>query len=123
VIPVESSLLYVEPLYLLAERSELPELRRVLVAFGDSVAMENTMEEALESVFKAVSGTVRKADAIEDVESTLQDIADKTDDITVQALVEDAFNVYKEAGRIPQQRGFWRDSESPLPSWEDCLRS
>lgn len=47
VVPVEGSLLYVEPIFLQAERSQLPELRRVVVAHGPRVAMAATLEEAL----------------------------------------------------------------------------
>jgi uncharacterized membrane protein (UPF0182 family) len=50
-VPIERSLLYVQPLYLAAERGQLPELKRVIVAFGDRIAMEETLEGALSSVF------------------------------------------------------------------------
>ncbi len=51
VIPIEESLLYVEPLFLRAENSELPELKRVIVAYGSQVVMEETLEEALARIF------------------------------------------------------------------------
>jgi len=47
VIPINNSFLYVEPLYLLAETSELPELKRVIVASGNRLAMRETLAEAL----------------------------------------------------------------------------
>ncbi len=47
VIPIDDSLLYVEPLYLQAESNALPELKRVIVADGDRVEMRETFEEAL----------------------------------------------------------------------------
>ena len=50
-IPIEKSILYVEPLYLAAEKSQLPELKRVIVAFGNSLAMEENLELALQKVF------------------------------------------------------------------------
>lgn len=50
VIPVEDTLMYVEPLFLQAERSQLPELKRVIVASGPRIAMEETFEEALAQV-------------------------------------------------------------------------
>jgi len=50
-IPIEKSILYVEPLYLAAEKSQLPELKRVIVAFGNSLAMEENLELALQRVF------------------------------------------------------------------------
>jgi uncharacterized protein len=52
VIPVEDSLVYVEPLYLRSEQAQIPELKRVIVAYGDRVAMEPTLEAALSSVFR-----------------------------------------------------------------------
>ncbi|MGB4599116.1 MAG: UPF0182 family protein [Trichlorobacter sp.] len=52
VIPIEKSLLYVQPLFLAAaDKAGLPELRRVIVAFGDEVVMEETLELALQRVF------------------------------------------------------------------------
>ena len=51
VIPIEKSLLYVEPIYLRAETGELPELKRVIVAYGDQVIMEETLEQALVNIF------------------------------------------------------------------------
>jgi uncharacterized membrane protein (UPF0182 family) len=51
VIPIERSLVYVEPLYIAAEKGQLPELKRVIVGFGDRIAMEETLEGALARVF------------------------------------------------------------------------
>ncbi|MFQ5800945.1 MAG: UPF0182 family protein, partial [Candidatus Hydrothermarchaeales archaeon] len=51
VIPIESSILYVEPLYLLAEQSRLPELERVIIAYGDSIVMEENLESAIAAIF------------------------------------------------------------------------
>ena len=52
VIPVDDSILYIQPLYLAAstERS-LPELKRVIVAFGNQIAMEETLELSLGRIF------------------------------------------------------------------------
>ncbi len=47
VIPVENAIMYVEPLFLQAERSQLPELKRVIVASGPRIVMEETLDEAI----------------------------------------------------------------------------
>lgn len=47
VIPVGTSLIYAEPLYLRAERSELPELKRVLLSYGPRVVMAETLSQGL----------------------------------------------------------------------------
>jgi len=54
VIPIQQALLYVEPIYLRAEQGELPELRRVVVAYGDQVVMEPTLDQALTTIFGAI---------------------------------------------------------------------
>jgi hypothetical protein len=122
VIPIERSILYVEPLYLLAERSELPELKRVFVAFGDSVAMGDTLEDALRAVFAATSGSVQEAqdvegkatkdEASEDVESMLQDTLAEADDPALRRLVEDAIIAYKEADKRISEGDFAGFGES-----------
>ena len=52
VVPIENSILYVSPLYLRAETGQLPELKRVIAAYGDHVVMEETLAEALAALFK-----------------------------------------------------------------------
>jgi uncharacterized membrane protein (UPF0182 family) len=51
VIPIENSLLYVTPLYLRAEHGHLPELKRVIAAYGEHVVMKETLAEALSALF------------------------------------------------------------------------
>ena len=51
VIPIENSFLYVVPLYLKAEGTNFPQLKRVIVATGDKVVMEPTLDAALSSLF------------------------------------------------------------------------
>ncbi len=55
VIPIEKSILYIEPVYLKAERGQLPELRRVVVASGDSIAMKETFAESLNTIYAGLS--------------------------------------------------------------------
>jgi uncharacterized membrane protein (UPF0182 family) len=51
VIPIEESLLYVQPLYLQAEGGRIPELKRVVVAYQNRVVMQETLEGALTDLF------------------------------------------------------------------------
>lgn len=51
VIPMDNSLLYVEPLYLQAENSRIPELKRVIAGFGDEIVMETSLDRALMRLF------------------------------------------------------------------------
>lgn len=53
VIPINDSLVYIQPLYLQAEQTAMPQLTRVVVAYGDSVAMQPDLAGALAAVFGA----------------------------------------------------------------------
>jgi hypothetical protein len=57
VIPIENSLVYVQPLYLQASRTAMPQLTRVVVAYGDSVTMQPDLESALFAIFGEDQGT------------------------------------------------------------------
>jgi uncharacterized membrane protein (UPF0182 family) len=64
VIPVEESLIYVQPLYLRAESGRIPELRRVIVSAEERIAMEPTLEAALARIFgEAQPGAVKSQSA------------------------------------------------------------
>lgn len=56
VIPIENSLLYVQPLYIQAEQGELPELKRVFVSYADQVVMEPSLDAALNRLFAGAVG-------------------------------------------------------------------
>ncbi|MEK0082167.1 UPF0182 family protein [Benzoatithermus flavus] len=51
VIPIDDAFLYVEPVYLRAEGNEIPQLQRIIASDGAKVAMEPTLEGAIEAVF------------------------------------------------------------------------
>ena len=51
VIPIEESLIYMQPIYLRAEGGKIPELKRVIVAHENSIAMGETLDAALAAVF------------------------------------------------------------------------
>ena len=56
VVPIENSFLYVVPLYLRAEGTNFPQLKRVIAATGDRVVMEPTLDEAITALFGNVPG-------------------------------------------------------------------
>jgi len=90
VIPVEDAILYVEPLFLQAEQSKMPELRRVIVAHGDKIVMEPTLEQALQRLFG------EHTTAQEDRE-TLTDISD---------LIKRAVELYDQSYEKLEQRNW-----------------
>jgi len=135
VVPIEDSLLYVEPLYLEAETSELPELKRVIVGFKGRVVMEPSLDKALEMIFKEVDTTPAVApedltgDVVVDVEpsgpapsapadSTTQDT--NTGAGTLSELISQAENHYQAAVNA-QRDGDWSTYGQELSQLEDVL--
>jgi hypothetical protein len=51
VIPIQESLIYVQPLFLRASGGSIPEMKRVVVASGDRVVMGETLDQALTAMF------------------------------------------------------------------------
>src|SRR4029079_7038064 len=61
VIPIEEALIYVQPLYLRAQGGQIPELKRVVVAFQDRVVMSETLGSGLAQLFSSPVGTAQTA--------------------------------------------------------------
>jgi len=99
VIPVDQSLLYFEPVYLQADEGALPELKRVIVAFKDTIVMRNTLAEALEAVFGTTQAAAPASAA------PVAPAAAPTGNGT-QSLVQSAIEAY-EQGQTALQKGDW----------------
>ena len=97
VIPIGTSLLYVEPVYLEATNQAIPEVKRVIVAYQDKIAYEPTLSEALLSLFGGDAG-----DGGKNVEGV--DGGDADDD--VRSLIKKAQNAYDKAIEC-QKNGDW----------------
>lgn len=100
VIPVEESLLYIQPLYLRAESGSIPELKRVIVAYQDDIAMESTLEESLARLFDMEPE--RTAPEVKSSE-TGEPISSDDDSLVLQAR-----STY-EAAITAQREGRWSD--------------
>jgi len=101
VIPIEESLLYIEPVFLVAtDKSSLPELKRVIAVYGENVEMGKTLAKALEKVFnlEATGTSLSSLDAESDHsqmdEESVSDLARKV-------------TRYFQAARESLQKGNW----------------
>lgn len=59
-LPISNSLLYVRPLYVQAANNRVPELRKVIVAAGNQVAMGDTLQDALTQIFGSAPPTLEE---------------------------------------------------------------
>ncbi|MGC9358015.1 MAG: UPF0182 family protein, partial [Anaerolineae bacterium] len=107
VIPLNDSFLYIEPLYLESESGQLPELKRVLVAYEERVAMAPTLQEAL---IQAIVG-----EAVEEPgETSLEgDLA---------SLAEQAWERYQ-AAQACLERGDWSCYGREQAALEEILQT
>ena len=90
VIPIDGSILYVQPLYLSAEKGELPELTRVIVAYDKEIVMTPSLEQSLAMVFDQIPSGL--------VESNIPE--------TVNSSGQSALEIYQQAQEALQQ-GDW----------------
>ncbi len=104
VIPIEESLLYVQPLYLQAEGGRIPELKRVVVAYQNQVVMEATLEGALTTLFGSATGARAAPAVLAGNDSTTG--VPVVVDASLQPLIDEARRHYQSA--IDAQRdGDW----------------
>ena len=110
VIPVGKSLLYVQPLYLKAEKGELPELKRVIVSTGGRVEWAETFGEALEKLIgrNVIAKTDSKAaPAVKsDKAVTVPGGDDVKTAVDIAALAKHAQELYESALKA-QRQGDW----------------
>ena len=115
-IPIDRSLIYVQPLYLAAaEQGALPELRRVIVAYGNQIAMEPTLEQALGRIF---SGRVAPTAATPSSAPPARAGAPPALDTTAAQRAWDAWTRSQDALR----RGDWAAYGTEQKRLEEALR-
>jgi len=107
VIPIKDSLLYIEPLYIQANNANsLPEVKRIIVAYQDTIVMEETLEEALYQIFKNKQTEIS--------EETPQE------ELSVKVLTRQAREAYEKA-KSAAQAGNWSLYGTALQELENII--
>ncbi len=117
-IPIEKSILYVESLYLAAAKGQLPELKRVIVAFGNAIAMEETLELALQRIF---GGELMREKEIATVPAAAAATAPAVREQTERQMAVEALGHYRKAQEFMRQ-GNWSAYGDSLKKMEESLR-
>ena len=107
VIPIEESILYVEPLYLRAETGEIPELKRVIISNGSDVVIGNNLEDALGKLFVRSFG--EREIVVTGEEKTLKD------------LIKEAAGYFENAQKFAGE-GSWSKYGEELQKLEQTLK-
>jgi uncharacterized membrane protein (UPF0182 family) len=110
IIPIETSLLYVQPLYLAAEdKGGLPELRRVILAYENNVVMEENLEVGLQRLFGGRT-------ALDKPEKATGEVS-----ISIEGLAREARSVFERA-QESLRRGDWQGYGEQIEKLGQILR-
>ena len=112
-VPIGKSNLYVEPVFLQAEGIGLPELKRVIVAAGDQIAMEATLEESIAAIYSMV--LPEEPDEEEEPPTSEEPVSTE-----IAALIEEAWQHYERAQEL-LQAGDWAGYGEALEAFEEVL--
>ncbi|MGW3104091.1 UPF0182 family membrane protein [Streptomyces sp. NPDC001100] len=117
-VPLDGGLLYVEPVYVRGGGLKYPLLRKVLVAYGNKTAFEDTLDEGLNKVFGAETSTTPP-----DTGTTTPPTSSNP---TVQQALTDAQKAF-DAGQQALKKGDWeaygqaqKDLQAALKRAEDA---
>lgn len=118
IIPINTSILYVEPVYLEATNSSIPEVKRIIVAYNDKIAYEETLADCLISLFgtkaqKGVSGSETTTPS----QSGGEDSAANMSARQLAELVQEYFTKAQNA----QKNGDWAKYGEYLDKMEEYL--
>ena len=118
VVPIGKSLLYVQPLYLKAEKGELPELKRVIVSTGGRVAWSDSFGAALEKLMgqKVTTSTGTKTEPA----SSAPESPAPAGGLSIKALAEEAQQLY-DAAQSAQRNGDWAGYGEKIKRLGDVL--
>jgi uncharacterized membrane protein (UPF0182 family) len=125
VIPLNNSFLYVEPIYLQADTSALPELKRVIVATDTRIAMDTSLDGALSALLLETPGEIVVEDAVDTAVSTdgntnTTPVQTAPLDANVEELIS-AANGHFEAAQNAQRNGDWGTYGAELQALEETL--
>ncbi|MBS4539151.1 UPF0182 family protein [Clostridium sp. D2Q-11] len=99
-IPIENSLLYVEPVYIQASnKNNIPEMKRVIVAYKNQIVMEQNLDTALSKIFGQLNRQKNEDGVVTDVE-------DGETSKKIEGTIQNANEIFKKA-KEASQKGDW----------------
>lgn len=117
-VPIEDSILYIEPVYVQAAQTtmSLPEMKKVILSYKDNIVMADTLQEGIELMFGEIQSdnteTEQPNDTKEDASFTVSE--------TVSELAMQAQDVYNKA-QSAVQNGDWASYGKYMNQLEEVL--
>lgn len=120
IVPINNSLLYVEPIYQtqLNEKNAIPLLKKVVVASGNKVAIGDNIKEALENLVSqsAVNIKVESADTLEDIINSIieanQNLKDSTATQNFEMIGKDITKLQELIDKLEKQKKLEENQET-----------
>ena len=105
VIPIEDSFIYVEPVFLIAEGVDIPQLQRVIATSGEKIAMQPTLWQSIEALYGE-----RERIASAEIDTTV-DVPTQQAEATSEAVNQE----------FSQLRQLWNEANEALQNgnWEE----
>ncbi len=121
VLPIGGALLYVEPLYLQAASGQLPELKRVIVAFDNRIVMRPTLDEALMALFAETGGAALRSPQSLPAPPAADPVAPSAAATGPMAIEVARANAAWQRARERQQAGDWAGYGDAIAELEAAL--
>lgn len=119
-IPLNDNFLYVEPIYLESTgENAVPELKRVVVATSNRIAMEETLDEALTALFSDNPIVIETPDVEGEDETII--VSPSDENATIEELIISA-NAHFQAAEEAQREGDWATYGSEIEALQRDLQ-
>ncbi len=120
ILPMNNSLLYVEPIYIQSEdeKTAIPELRRVVIGYGNEVVWGESLDEALVKMFGRGTSEQTTTTATTTVETATDPGTNQT---PLRSLIQQASRHFNQAQEA-QRTGDWTGYGQSLQLLEETLR-
>ena len=122
-IPIDNSLIFVEPIYLesTGENRNLPEVKRVIVSYGNKIVMGESLQDSLNQIFDLKPEAEAEEEKPEDSEGLEVNQPPATTGGTPQELIKRANTLFNQAEKA-QQNGNWGEYGQRLEELKETLR-
>ena len=119
VIPINTSVLYVEPVYLEAQNSSIPEVKRIIMVYKDQIAYGETLADCIIDLFGYDINEESKVDPGKDsiIDDDTQEESEEMTQAELIAKAQEAFEKAQEA----QKEGNWAAYGKYLDQLEEYL--
>ena len=111
VVPIDDSIMFVQPIYLAGDEGQIPEFKGVVVAYKDNIALEDTLDEALAVAFEGFQSGSSVVGSTEDLPEGIQAILERVQELyseaeaalaegdlgTYQSKIDEALQLVEEA--------------------------